>query len=68
MAQPTATGARADLLGGLEQEGGVMIRRIRRMLVARAQAVQEELLEPLGLALASPQQKAEGPARDAAVG
>jgi DNA-binding MarR family transcriptional regulator len=37
------TTARADLLGGLEQEVGVMIRRIRRVIGERARAVHPEL-------------------------
>ncbi|WP_395696032.1 MarR family winged helix-turn-helix transcriptional regulator [Nocardioides sp.] len=35
--------ARADLLAGLEQEVGVMIRRIRRVIAERAHAVHPEL-------------------------
>jgi len=35
--------ARADLLGGLEQEVGVMIRRIRRVIGERARSVHPEL-------------------------
>ncbi|WP_051551456.1 MarR family winged helix-turn-helix transcriptional regulator [Nocardioides sp. URHA0020] len=35
--------SRADLLGGLEQEVGVMIRRIRRVIGERARAVHPEL-------------------------
>ena len=43
MAVPTVTGARTDLLRGLEQEVGVMIRRIRRVIRERAHAVHPEL-------------------------
>ena len=39
----TATLGRADLLGGLELEVGVMIRRIRRVLAERARRVHPEL-------------------------
>jgi DNA-binding MarR family transcriptional regulator len=35
--------ARADLLGGLEQEVGVMIRRIRRVIGERARSVHPDL-------------------------
>ena len=35
--------ARADLLGGLEQEVGVMIRRIRRVIGVRARSVHPDL-------------------------
>ncbi|GAA4700096.1 MarR family winged helix-turn-helix transcriptional regulator [Nocardioides conyzicola] len=37
------TTARADLLGGLEQEVGVMIRRIRRVIGERARSVHPDL-------------------------
>jgi DNA-binding MarR family transcriptional regulator len=39
----TSTRARAELLGGLEQQVGVMIRRIRRIIGERARAVHPEL-------------------------
>jgi DNA-binding MarR family transcriptional regulator len=39
----TSTRARADLLGGLEQQVGVMIRRIRRIIGERARAVHPDL-------------------------
>lgn len=38
-----STSARADLLGGLEQQVGVMIRRIRRVIGERARAVHPDL-------------------------
>ena len=37
------TDMRADLLGGLEQEVGVMIRRIRRIIAERARGVHPDL-------------------------
>jgi DNA-binding MarR family transcriptional regulator len=37
------TSARTDLLGGLEQEVGVMIRRIRRVINERSRAVHPDL-------------------------
>jgi DNA-binding MarR family transcriptional regulator len=40
---PAATSARTDLLGGLEQEVGVMIRRIRRVIGERSRAVHPDL-------------------------
>ena len=40
---PTTTSSRADLLGGLEQEVGVMIRRIRRVIAERSRAVHPDL-------------------------
>jgi DNA-binding MarR family transcriptional regulator len=40
---PTTTTPRADLLGGLEQEVGVMIRRIRRVIGERARSVHPDL-------------------------
>jgi DNA-binding MarR family transcriptional regulator len=44
MATPPARGTRrADLLAGLEEEVGVMIRRIRRVLRERSQAVHPDL-------------------------
>ena len=43
LASVTDTQARADLLGGLEQQVGVMIRRIRRIIGERARAVHPEL-------------------------
>ena len=45
MSAMTASGttARADLLGGLEQEVGVMIRRIRRIIGERARSVHPDL-------------------------
>jgi DNA-binding MarR family transcriptional regulator len=43
MAATLDAGARADLLTGLEQEVGVLIRRIRRIIRERAQAVHPEL-------------------------
>lgn len=39
----TAITARADLLAGLEQEVGVMIRRVRRVIHERAASVHPEL-------------------------
>lgn len=39
----TSTQARAELLGGLEQQVGVMIRRIRRIIGERARAVHPDL-------------------------
>jgi DNA-binding MarR family transcriptional regulator len=39
----TSTATRADLLGGLEQEVGVMIRRIRRVIGERARSVHPDL-------------------------
>lgn len=39
----TSTSARADLLGGLEQQVGVMIRRIRRIIGERSRAVHPDL-------------------------
>ena len=39
----TSTTTRADLLGGLEQEVGVMIRRIRRVIGERARSVHPDL-------------------------
>lgn len=39
----TSTVSRAELLGGLEQQVGVMIRRIRRVIGERARAVHPEL-------------------------
>ena len=39
----TSTTSRADLLGGLEQEVGVMIRRIRRVIGERARSVHPDL-------------------------
>jgi DNA-binding MarR family transcriptional regulator len=47
----TAT-ARADLLGGLEEEVGVMIRRIRRVIGERARAVHPDLQSSSYLMLA----------------
>ena len=41
MTEPSTT--RADLLGGLEQEVGVMIRRIRRVIGERARSVHPDL-------------------------
>ena len=43
MATTTSTSARADLLQGLEQEVGVMIRRIRRVIGERSRAVHPDL-------------------------
>lgn len=43
MATRTAGAARTDLLTGLEQEVGVMIRRIRRIIGERARAVHPDL-------------------------
>lgn len=43
MTEPGTTMARADLLGGLEQEVGVMIRRIRRVIGERARSVHPDL-------------------------
>jgi DNA-binding MarR family transcriptional regulator len=43
MTDTGTTSARADLLGGLEQEVGVMIRRIRRVIGERARSVHPEL-------------------------
>ena len=40
---PTTTSSRADLLGGLEQEVGVMIRRIRRVIGERSRSVHPDL-------------------------
>jgi DNA-binding MarR family transcriptional regulator len=48
----TATAARADLLGGLEEEVGVMIRRIRRVIGERARAVHPDLQSSSYLMLA----------------
>lgn len=39
----TTTSTRGDLLGGLEQEVGVMIRRIRRVIAERSRAVHPDL-------------------------
>jgi DNA-binding MarR family transcriptional regulator len=39
----TTTSARTDLIGGLEQEVGVMIRRIRRVINERSRAVHPDL-------------------------
>lgn len=39
----TSSVARAELLGGLEQQVGVMVRRIRRIIGERARAVHPEL-------------------------
>lgn len=39
----TSSRARADLLGGLEQQVGVMVRRIRRIIGERARAVHPDL-------------------------
>jgi len=39
----SGTTARADLLGGLEQEVGVMIRRIRRVIGERSRSVHPDL-------------------------
>ena len=39
----TTTSTRGDLLGGLEQEVGVMIRRIRRVIGERARSVHPDL-------------------------
>lgn len=41
--QSPSTSARADLLGGLEQQVGVMIRRIRRVIGERSRAVHPDL-------------------------
>ena len=43
MTEPGTTVARADLLGGLEQEVSVMIRRIRRVIGERARSVHPDL-------------------------
>ena len=43
MAETSTTVARDDLLAGLEQEVGVMIRRIRRVIGERARAVHPDL-------------------------
>jgi DNA-binding MarR family transcriptional regulator len=43
MTESSTTSARADLLGGLEQEVGVMIRRIRRVIGERARSVHPDL-------------------------
>ncbi|WP_345526963.1 MarR family winged helix-turn-helix transcriptional regulator [Nocardioides endophyticus] len=43
MTEPSTAMARADLLGGLEQEVGVMIRRIRRVIGERARSVHPDL-------------------------
>jgi len=43
MTEPSTTIARDDLLAGLEQEVGVMIRRIRRVIGERARSVHPEL-------------------------
>ena len=43
MTESGTTMARADLLGGLEQEVGVMIRRIRRVIGERARSVHPDL-------------------------
>jgi DNA-binding MarR family transcriptional regulator len=43
MATTTGSSTRTDLLGGLEREVGVMIRRIRRVIGERARAVHPEL-------------------------
>ncbi|HYF74761.1 MAG TPA: MarR family winged helix-turn-helix transcriptional regulator [Nocardioides sp.] len=40
---PSGTSARTELLRGLEQEVGVMVRRIRRVIRERAHAVHPEL-------------------------
>jgi DNA-binding MarR family transcriptional regulator len=48
----TATTARAELLDGLEQEVGVMIRRIRRTIGERARAVHPDLQSSSYLLLA----------------
>ena len=39
----TSTMTRTDLLGGLEREVGVMVRRIRRVIAGRARALHPEL-------------------------
>lgn len=39
----TTTSTRADLLVGLEQEVGVMVRRIRRVIAERARAIHPDL-------------------------
>jgi DNA-binding MarR family transcriptional regulator len=52
---------RAEILGDLEQEVGVMIRRIRRVIAARAQAVHPELAPASYLMLAYVAEK--GPMR-----
>jgi len=43
MTEPSTTIARDELLAGLEQEVGVMIRRIRRVIGERARSVHPEL-------------------------
>ena len=43
MTSVSTTTSRADLLGGLEQEVGVMIRRIRRVIGERARSVHPDL-------------------------
>jgi DNA-binding MarR family transcriptional regulator len=43
MTEPSTTIARDDLLAGLEQEVGVMIRRIRRVIGERARSVHPDL-------------------------
>ena len=43
LAPVTDSSARAELLGGLEQEVGVMVRRIRRIIVERARGVHPDL-------------------------
>jgi DNA-binding MarR family transcriptional regulator len=43
MTEPSTTIARDELLAGLEQEVGVMIRRIRRIIGERARSVHPEL-------------------------
>jgi DNA-binding MarR family transcriptional regulator len=43
MATTTGSSTRTDLLGGLEREVGVMIRRIRRVIGERARAVHPDL-------------------------
>ena len=39
----TSSQGRAELLGGLEQEVGVLVRRVRRVLIERAHGVHPEL-------------------------
>ena len=43
MTEPSTTIARDELLAGLEQEVGVMVRRIRRVIGARARLVHPDL-------------------------